>query len=196
LTAPPESRIVRLGSPYAQRKFRVMDATGFDRLTRTLAHGLSRRGLAGALGLVVAAIPGLAAAKKRRKKKLKKNQFGCVDVGKACRGKDSVCCSGICQGKKPKKGKKDKSTCAAHDVLDCAPGANSCDLGEIPCGTNGVCLQTTGKASFCGTQVGECAVCRKDTDCEAVFGPGAACVVCLTSCEETGFRICITAASP
>jgi hypothetical protein len=173
-----------------------MDASRFDALARSLIQGASRRGLlrglgAAALSAVVLRRPWSAAAKKKPKKKLKKNAFGCVDVGKACRGKDSVCCSGICQGKKPKKGKKDKSRCVAHDVLDCAPGADNCGGVPFNCGPqlNGVCLQTTGKASFCADPSLECLACKKDTDCVASEGPGAACVVCLTGgCEETGVR--------
>jgi hypothetical protein len=63
-----------------------MDTARFDRMTRTFSTVLSRRGLAGALGVAAGTIPGLAAAKK---KKLKKNAFGCVDVGGKCRGNDA-----------------------------------------------------------------------------------------------------------
>ena len=48
---------------------------------------------------------------KKKNKKPKNNAFGCLNVGQACNGKNDKCCSGICDGKKPKKGKKDKSKC-------------------------------------------------------------------------------------
>jgi hypothetical protein len=48
-----------------------------------------------------------------------------------------------------------------------------------PCGTGGVCYQTTGQASFCA-EFGTCSACKKDADCEASHGPGAACAVCAT----------------
>jgi hypothetical protein len=60
------------------------------------------------LGLGAASFPDVLQAKMKRKK-LKHNQFGCVEVGNACRGNCANCCSGICQGKKPKKGRKTKA---------------------------------------------------------------------------------------
>lgn len=169
-----------------------MDATLFDRLTRRLAYSTSRQGLihglSTALGLSLTAthFPGSADAKNKQRKKPKKNEFGCLDVGKACNGKNSKCCSGICKGKRPKKGKKGKSKCIAHNVGSCQADQDSCSGVEIPCGTGATCFRTTGKASFCaGEEAGECVVCEKDTDCEAVFGVGAACVVC-PNCFETG----------
>lgn len=87
-----------------------MDTDRFDHVSRACWQMLSRRHLASILGLA-AVIPTLAKAKRKRKKKLKRNGFGCVNVGGKCRGKDAACCSGICQGKKPKKGKKDTSRC-------------------------------------------------------------------------------------
>jgi hypothetical protein len=170
-----------------------MDAARFDRLTRSLSAAAPRRsivaGISAALGLAAIGIPASVQAKnKKRKKKVKKNQFGCVDVGKFCKN-SGQCCSGICKGKKGKK------KCKAHDTGDCAPGANSCESGGISCGTNGFCVQTTGKASFCGEGLGACFACTKDVDCEASKGPGAACVLCLTACEETGFRSCNASAA-
>ena len=47
------------------------------------------------------------ARKKHKHKKRNKpdnNAFGCLNVGQHCNGKDDKCCSGICDGKKPKKG--------------------------------------------------------------------------------------------
>jgi hypothetical protein len=168
-----------------------MDTGRFDRLTLTFADGLTRRGLVAMLGLGSLWLPEPTDAKQKRKnkKKLKKNAFGCVDVGDACRGKDANCCSGICQGKKPKKGKKDTSRCVAHDEGSCQAGQRQGLCGgdaDVPCTTSadglGLCQTTTGNAAYC-TAGGGCFACRRDTDCEPFCGPGAACVRC-TACEE------------
>lgn len=167
----------------------------FDAAVRQLAQRLSRRRLWGvasavALGAAIGRFPASTDARNRNRKKAKKlqrNSFGCVDVGKACRGNSDNCCSGICEGTKPKKGKKDTSRCLAHNVLECLAGQDACASGFIPCGTDpdSACHQTTGNAAFCAGK-GGCAECRKDTDCEGEFGPGAACVVCTDRCPETG----------
>lgn len=164
----------------------------FDELIRSL--NVSRRPLLGG-GLAVAAgwlsrahIAARTRKKRGKRSKLKRNAFGCVNVGGKCRGKDAACCSGICDGKKPKKGRKDTSRCGAHNVDDCPAGADSCLAGNIEC-TNGQCYQTTGQASFCGV-FGECVVCQKDVDCEPDWGPGAACIVCARDCQSAGGTVC------
>lgn len=166
-----------------------MDASRFDYLTRSLTDMPSRRGLlrglsAAALGLAAIRIPDGVGAKKKRKKKVVRNAFGCVDVGGKCRGKDANCCSGICQGKKPKQGKKDTSTCVAHNEGECQAGQDSCLETDVLCGEFGDCFSTTGKAGFCGADA-DCVVCQKDADCEPIKGQGAACVVCAV-CAGTG----------
>ncbi len=175
-----------------------MDEQQFDRWTRMLAATASRRVARRTLvGSTIAAGLGRlgvdqAAATKKKRKKLKKNAYGCVNVGGKCGGRDSHCCSGICKGKKPKKGKKDKSKCRAHNVLDCPAGADACSQSASSCGTqNGVCNQTTGQASFCAAG-GNCKPCKKDADCEPTHGPGAACAVC-PSCPAPG-TVCLSAA--
>jgi hypothetical protein len=157
-------------------------------VARSLATAAPRRmalaALAGsALTVLMSGVGRQTADAKRRKgkgkqKKIKRNAFGCVDVGKACRGKDANCCSGNCEGRKPKRGKKDKSRCVAHNTGSCLPENNACvDPGITSCGTFGVCLRTTGKASFCAG-LGICEVCARDPDCDAVTGPGSACIDC------------------
>lgn len=163
----------------------ILDNLLIDRLARRLATALSRRHAA-ALFLSTAVSPLLRytsgdAAKKRKRKKPKKNEFGCLDVGKKCNGKDNKCCSGICKGKRPKKGKKDRSKCVAHNTSTCQVGEDTCLLDSIRCGTDpsSHCFRTTGKAGFCGAlDSGVCVACAKDKDCETDFGPGAACVAC------------------
>jgi hypothetical protein len=179
-----------------------MNASHFDRITSSLgAVGSRRVALRTAIGITVAS--GLArlglgsatAKKKKRKhrrkwKKLQKNAFGCVNVGGACRGQDANCCSGICEGLPKYGSKKDTSRCVAHNVLDCSVGEDTCGPGSVACGTNGLCYQTTGQASFCGNP-GACFACQKDADCEPAFGgPGAACVVC-ADCAQPGNTLCL-----
>lgn len=179
-----------------------MDATRFDRFTRALTATPSRRillqSLAGVLG-VAPALPQGAVRAKKRKSKVLLNALGCVSVGGKCRGQDTLCCSGICQGQKPKKGKPDKSRCVAHDVRGCTAERRACIAGALlsSCSDTANCIVTTGNASFCAEGVANadledvCRPCRKDSDCEALgFGAGAACVIlrteglCGASCED------------
>jgi hypothetical protein len=158
----------------------TMDGSQFDDLIRSLTS--SRRALVG--GVFVTAAGWLGAtgtgAKKRRrhkkKKKLQLNGFGCVDVGGNCFGNSAKCCSGICEGS----GKT--SRCVAHNELGCDADDETCSE-LVLCGTQGTCYRTTGKAAFCGNvNTCDCGTCHKDSDCEAQFGPGAACVVCSGDC--------------
>ena len=186
-----------------------MHAGRFDFLTRSLTVAGSRRhALAAAVGgfATLGALP--AGAKKDKTKKPKLNEFGCVDVGKACLGKDSNCCSGICQGKKPKKGKKDKSRCAAHNDGGCTPVRSACVVVDItqalcnPAIPVAVCMATTGNAGFCGSLAGfnsqaNCRSCTTDTECVAFgFPSGSACVIvqgggCGDPCAVTNGRACL-----
>lgn len=164
-----------------------MDDERFDSLTRFLTTAGSRRRVLAALGSLVTlgALPARAKKDKNKLKKPKLNAFGCVDVGKACQGKNGTCCSGLCQGKKPKKGKKDKSRCVAHNTGACTPERSVCATGNDTsiCAPQSVCLATTGNAGFCANGTGfsqeaNCRPCAKDTDCEAAgFGQGSACVI-------------------
>jgi hypothetical protein len=189
-----------------------VDATYFDRLTRSLAASSSRRlllrGLA-LLGLVAVEAPHATLAKKRRKK-LNFNEFGCVNVGGKCRGKDAVCCSGICEGKKPKKGKRDRSRCVGHDtgtgcvagqvepfclsdeVINMGLGSEGDPNCTTSTGGTGVCNTTTGNAPYC-TNDGVCFPCSKDTDCQSpsVCDQAAACIRCAGGCPETGGTMCV-----
>jgi hypothetical protein len=194
------------------RRFAI-DITDFDDIARLFSVLPSRRdvlrGLAGAgFGLATLRQLGAVGAKNRKnrkkKPKLKRNAFGCVDVGGKCQGNDANCCSGICEGKKPKKGKKDTSRCAGHDAGICTPGSNTCALAGIaecdPSNSGCHCVGTTGNATFCGDTSGVtdgslCRVCSKDTDCQAEFGPGAACIflegLCSIYCIDTGRTACV-----
>jgi hypothetical protein len=169
-----------------------MDTKRFDRLTLALSDTLTRRGLGALLGLGATGMPGLAAAKKngrkKQRKKIKRNNFNCVNVGDYCKN-DGQCCSGICQGK------KGKEKCKAHDVGGCQAGQSIGECGgtDVPCtsgsGESGTCFTTTGKAGYCHVS-GNCSVCRKDADCREKCGPQAACVLC-ADCPETGGTGCV-----
>jgi hypothetical protein len=180
-----------------------MDESRFDRVIKTFGRPASRRsafGILSAFGLAGGAalriLAGVTAKKKRKHKKKDKkpkpNAFGCFNVGQACRGNSANCCSGICEGTKPKKGKTDKSRCVAHNAEDCPAGADACTQDAIACGTGfGRCYQTTGQASFCAG-ISNCAACTKDVDCEALgYGLGAACLACADGCPQTGTRCAV-----
>jgi hypothetical protein len=164
-----------------------MDPSRVDGWLRTVRTSTGRRvalrGLAAAvLGVGVASHqPDGAAAKK--KPKIKRNQFGCVNVGDTCKN-NGDCCSRICEGSKAKK------TCKAHDTGGCRSGQDSC-TSVVPCtsstGFAGTCFTTTGRAGYCG--VGSaCTGCATDADCVRALGRGAACV----QCDPAGCGIPIT----
>jgi hypothetical protein len=195
-----------------------MNQHTFDTLACALAGLTCRRQtlrslVSAGLGVGVLWRPADSDARKKRKKKRPpilpvRNEFGCVDVGQACNGDDSLCCSGICEGLAPKKGQADTSRCVAHDTGICSPDSNACILvGPVGCGSSNAdcyCLQTTGNGSFCGNTGGYgdlaalCRDCHRDTDCQQEFGPGAACVdfregFCEDICSSTGGTACVPA---
>jgi hypothetical protein len=201
----------------------TLDGTRFDALSQSLARALSRRTLGGlSVGVAFSSLlPAASAAKtdphrlqkgkkgKKASKKLPRNQFGCVNVGQHCRGKNSNCCSGVCKGKKPQPGQKDTTVCAAHNDNSCTPARDLCVVGPSnfatalcnPNVSQALCFTTTGNGGFCGNTGGftpetNCKACAKDKDCE-VFGfpAGSACVLvtgfCATFCPATGNRACV-----
>lgn len=199
ISACPIGALTRHRSALFWRKTNLMDATRFDQVIRALTVGASRRGLlrglsGAALGAAASRLPGAAQARKKKRKKPTLNAFGCADVGQPCRGNDDVCCSGICGGKKPKKGKRDKRTCVAHNTGACEAGQDRCSQATpVVCGPGAACVRTTGNASFCGViATGACTVCTSDRDCQTLFGSEAACIVCAT-CPETGGAACLPA---
>jgi hypothetical protein len=159
-----------------------MDEHEFDRLTRRFVLG----SVAAALGLGTTPIPDGGTARKRKNKRVKRNEFGCVNVGNFCKH-DDQCCSGICRGKKGKK------KCRAHDADVCTSGHADafCKPGSpiVGCitstGRSGSCYTTTGNAGFCNWEF-TCFSCTKDADCVLVCGTGgegAACLLC-EGCSE------------
>jgi hypothetical protein len=188
-----------------------MDGTRFDRLTRGLTDTATRRGIlaglaATALGLTAPHVPIVAKKKNKKTKKqkpLKLNQFDCVNVGGKCQGEDANCCSGKCQGKKPKKSKKDTSRCAAHHVGGCTVERDVCipDNAALarcnPANDDAFCTVTTGNGPFCAnlsntSEEDNCRACSTDGDCIVVgFPPGSACVS-MTGAACAEFGVCTT----
>jgi hypothetical protein len=177
-----------------RRSYRIMDPSRFDHWTKSLPFAASRRR---ALLALAVGIPGLAEAKKkkrknrkRNKKKIKRNAFGCVNVGNFCKN-SGQCCSGICEGKKGKKKCQghDQSTCQAGQTIeDCGGVAVDCTTTS---GDEGSCLTTTGNAGYCFSD-GDCFPCAKDADCVPFCGPQAACIACAgEECGEEGGTACV-----
>jgi hypothetical protein len=184
-----------------------MEAQRFDYIARIFSRATARRrllfglGLSPFAGLIAARQMGETEAKKKRRKPKKApkpvfNEFGCLDVGQPCQGKSALCCSGVCQGKKPKKGKRDKSRCVAHDASTCLAGQRSDSCGgsvDELCTTstgvaNGACNTTTGNAGYCHASTA-CFACATDAECKPVCGERAACLTC-TTCAGTGGTMC------
>ena len=183
-----------------------MDEERFDTLARMVMAAASRRGMLSAgtasvtAGVALAMARHAVAAPARREHKRRpsprRNAFGCLNVRQKCQGRDRTCCSGRCQGPQPKPGKRDKRRCAGHHESTCTAGQMMVQCGGVtspPCvttsGTPGFCGTTTGKAPYCFGD-GDCFVCKRDRDCEAVCGAGAACIACPT-CTATGGTGCV-----
>jgi hypothetical protein len=178
-----------------------MDTDRFDALTKVLGRWSTRRSVLSVLApLVLVTRRDATEAKKRekRKKKRKKkpavNLFGCLNVGKRCR-KAKRCCSGICAGP------KGKEHCKAHDTGGCpVTAAGACFNGfcTTSSGDAGLCMPTTGNASYCGADSTPCVGCKSDMECRARCGPEAACITCgacvfagsLTYCAGVGAASC------
>src|SRR5829696_1487983 len=127
-----------------------MDSKRFDSLAKTVGRRRSRRSAFQALAaaaLTTASVRvGLSEEPAVAAKVTSERQFDCLNVGQACNGKDSKCCSGRCEGQKAKKGKKgkdgrrrrdreDNSKCVAHDEGGCTAGQDTCASGlQVACG--------------------------------------------------------------
>jgi hypothetical protein len=166
------------------------------RFARAATPGPFSRRIALAFALAGATGAEAVGARKRRKRKAKPlrfNAYGCINVGDPCRGNDELCCSGLCEGAGPRRGKRDTSRCVAHDAATCraAPvgGIGFCggaDPASPVCGSaTGVpkdCHTTTGNAGFCASLVACEPACSNDRECQqATANPGAACIRC-TDC--------------
>jgi hypothetical protein len=112
------------------------------------------------------------------------NQFGCVEVGQPCRGDNTNCCSGICQGSAPTPGQPDTSHCAAHDTGTCRQDIEGLctipDLVQAICNNRSDCgcIRTTGGSNYCaelfgGPGTSQCVSCERDADCIAAGLPAA-----------------------
>ncbi len=184
-----------------------MDSKRFDSLAKTVGRRRSRRSAfqtLAATALTAASVRLGLSEEPAAAQVTTERRFECLNVGQACNGQDSKCCSGRCEGRPGRKGRRgkdgrrrrdraDNSTCVAHDEGGCTAGQDTCDTGrQVACGFRGrgACFQTTGNASFCGRIEGvaapslTCTDCTTDWDCEdAGYGRGAACVVCESECR-------------
>jgi hypothetical protein len=169
----------------------IVDSKGlfaFRRAATFARRTLLGAALASGLADLLRRIAGVdaTAKKKRRRKKVKRNDFGCVNVGGLCRN-SGQCCSGICQGK------KDKKRCQAHDASTCQADQDICNDAKAGCVTTaaaqGVCARTTGNASYCEADI-VCFPCAKDADCQPICGAAAACICC-AGCPDEGGTACV-----
>jgi hypothetical protein len=189
-----------------------VDDFRFDIFARSLAR--SRRSfLGGTLAIALGLLEEEAVDAKRKRKRNRKNraplppfnQFGCLDVGQPCRGDGGNCCSGVCEGARPKPGKRDASRCAAHDASTCLAGNRPQDVcggaKDVDCVTSignpgGQCYTTTGNAAYCARE-SYCRACQRDADCQPFCGAAAACVVCDgcpdggTACASPDLGLCV-----
>ncbi len=111
---------------------------------------------------------------------------GCLQEGEDCR-RGRQCCSGLCKRRRCRR---------APDQGICTIRKNTCRDGNgTLCGMSGpagcFCHVTTRGTSFCGAGLACRAggACTRDSDCDAVFGPGSACV--RGCCGDTGGGGCV-----
>lgn len=122
LAALPINRLLRTrGARRLSRDHRRCDAI-VQALSGPRPRREALRLLAAALGLATMPIPEMVCARKHKTKSPRFNEFGCVNVGQSCRGRDDVCCSGMCEGRRPRKGETDRSRCVGHDESTCQAG--------------------------------------------------------------------------
>jgi hypothetical protein len=186
----------------------MMDHMHFDALARSfgtasrrnLGRAIAGGGFAALVGSAFGALDANAKKTRRKKRKRKKksqtpitpppftlpplvfNQFGCVEVGQPCRGDNTNCCSGICQGSAPAAGQPDPSRCVAHDTGTCKQDIEGIcttpDLVQVTCNnrTECGCFRTTSGSNycaevFCGPGCSQCVSCERDADCIAAGLP-------------------------
>jgi hypothetical protein len=159
-----------------------MDVERFDHWTRTISAHLTRRTLAGALGLGALAVPGLTAAKKKRKhKKTCKHCGPCRSCkkgtckpkadGTACSG--GSCCSGVCSTEKQEVGSdcdQDSDCCSDYcrtstfaddPVNTCAANCR----GKACTTEDGCCRGFSCASGRCGGCKDFGAPCASDAEC-------------------------------
>jgi len=122
-----------------------MDNKRFDEVTRSI--GATRRGalgvLAGGLGVLVAAVPDWADAKKRKRKKKKKDKFRCTRDEYVCPANERDCCNLQCclASGQPANGIR---VCTSWLNTCCPPelGSGACPFEYPVCCGNDWCAQT------------------------------------------------------
>ncbi len=155
-----------------------MDHEQFDRVTRTLATGATRRS-----ALKVFAAGGIGTALHLlRLRAADAEHYGCIHYREPC-SRNGQCCSGICTN----------GRCRAHNKGICTTEQNFCTQGgdTTVCGSasgggNCLCTRTTGKTPFCAENfTGVCGQCTRDKECQETYGPGAACITGGPACPCT-----------
>jgi hypothetical protein len=156
-----------------------MDASAFDRLSRTLWMAGSRRVALGALLATAGAALGLAETNRvtAHSCTLKANGQHCSN--------GSECCSGWC---KRKQGTKKKFCRQAAGQGTCTTAENGCEGNVVSCGTNCDCLVTTQGRSFCSdSSTPSGGSCDSDRQCENRLGKGAKCIGGGLNCANPTF---------
>jgi hypothetical protein len=136
-----------------------MDERRFDNLSRILGSAETRRRALKMLG-------GSGLAVLLARLSVGESGAACRKAKKSCR-RDGQCCSGRC-----KKGRcKGNAKAVVNECVGAEPGT------PTPCaGGNGCfCVTTITGEPFCGN-AGDCSGCSADADCDAITGPGSACI--------------------
>jgi hypothetical protein len=172
-----------------------MDASTFDRLTRTLFRTTSRRAALGVLLASAGGALGLGVPPPATAQGCKANRERC--------GSDAACCSGRCTRRR----QEGPRVCRQADNQgECTVEQDVCAGNNTHCGTNSsadlcFCFVTTTGRSFCGASVGipaENCDCASNEECADRFGQGAKCVatgasgfITCQTCREEGGTGCV-----
>ncbi|MDQ3695349.1 MAG: hypothetical protein M3464_17225 [Chloroflexota bacterium] len=151
-----------------------MDSQRFDRFTKTIANGASRRhllrGVAG--GVLAAAVAHFGGGTEAAAQVAAAAR--CFGNNKKCK-RGTQCCSGICRKKKcrpaPQQGTCTirKDTCKLTGGIGFGPKCNGVQGCE--------CIVTKTGAAFCREIGGAaCTSCFSNQDCAVAFGPNAKCI--------------------
>jgi hypothetical protein len=161
-----------------------MDGTRFDRWTRLLATGASRRGMMRGLGAAAVAVAlggrGAEAA------------ATCIKNGKECDPKKrGQCCSGTCRKRKKARGHQCAPTPGA---LGCTVNDDSCALvfRRCPGNPDGSCIVLDNGKPFCSLGAAACATCETGADCDVAFGlKDGKCITRCPGCAANGGSACV-----
>jgi hypothetical protein len=148
-----------------------MDASRFDRMSRVLAGGMSRRrALAAAFGIGAATVAGLEPASAATR---------CRPFRNTCT-RDSHCCSGSCpRGKATTIAQRNRCACEVGSTVcgnrctDTATDTRNCGACGNRCGGSAACVDGVCQTGTCADS--EAFACLVSTDGEFELSPGQAC---------------------